>query len=602
MIPKIFGMIHVDHSPTVYAFILIVCCGVFAQWVAWKSRIPAIALLCLTGVVLGPVSGVLHPEETLGDFVEVIVKFAVAFILFDGGLNLRRYELRTAGEFVKRLVVFGLPLSFVLGSIAGLYIGGLSPETAIVLGAILVVTGPTVIIPLIRQSKLNEEAASILKWEGIVNDPLGALLAVMCLELFVAISSGQNVSAIFVDFAFGIIISAALGFFLGLLIQSLFNNHLVPEFLKIPSIFCAIIVSFGISNMVQSESGLLAVTLLGYVIGNSELRIIDELRRFKEQIAVFLVSAVFIILTADLDPGIIEKINSRTLALVLCFLFIVRPVSIFISTAGIRAKWQQKLLIGWIAPRGIVAASVAGLFAPALIEAGVSDADLLVPIVFMVIFATILSHGFTLHSLARVLKLSKSLDRSRVIIVGATDFSMGFAKVLKSLKIPVTIFENSWFRMQSARNQGLKTKYQEILSDTIEEDIDFANFTHLIAMTSNDSYNSFVCSNFAHILGETNIFQLNSQSHERDEIGAKKKGRVLFNPPLHYNELEKRLKMGWKFEVMNVTDNNEVTPVKTETSFPVALVRDKYTLHMYTKDSSPNRESGDILIWVRAQD
>jgi len=234
-------------------------------------------------------------------------------------------------------------------------------------------------------------------------------------------------------------------------------------------------------------------------------------------------------------------------------------------------------------------------------EAGVADAELLVPLVFLVIFTTILSHGFTLPILARALGLSKNPNKSRVIIVGATDFSMGFAKALKSLKVPVMIFENSWFRMQSARNQGLNTKYQEILSDTIEEDIDFANFTHLIAMTSNDSYNTFVCSNFSHILGETNIFQLNSQSFERDEISSKKKGKIMFNPPLHYNELERRLKMGWKFQIMEVDDTNEITPVKTEISFPVALIRNKHELHMYTKDMSPNREAGDILIWVKQE-
>ncbi|MDH5512301.1 MAG: cation:proton antiporter, partial [Gammaproteobacteria bacterium] len=289
--------------------------GFGAQWLAWRIQMPAIVLLVLFGLVAGPVTGWIRPSHDLGVMLDPIIKIAVAVILFEGGLRLRFHELKTAAAGVARLVTLGVLLSFPLGSLAAHYIGGLSWPVALIFGAIVIVTGPTVIIPLLRQARLRRRPASYLKWEGIVNDPTGALLAVVIFEYFV--SSGTEaalpvmIGRLSVALALAGFLGVGCGYFLGVL----FRRGLVPEYLKGPGVLAAAIGVYVAANQVLSESGLLAATLLGITIGNMSLPSIDEMRRFKEYIALVLVSGVFILLTAELDPSILLNLDWRSFAL-----------------------------------------------------------------------------------------------------------------------------------------------------------------------------------------------------------------------------------------------------------------------------------------------
>ncbi|MFT5887856.1 MAG: NhaP-type Na+/H+ or K+/H+ antiporter, partial [Zhongshania sp.] len=388
------------------ALVSILVAGIFCQWLAWRFRLPAIVLLAACGLILGPATGWIQPSTDFGAGLTAVTSLFVAIILFEGGLNLQFHELRETAQVTRRLTSIGVLLAWGIGSVMAHYVGGLSWAVATLLGAILVVTGPTVIMPLLKHAKLNRRTASYLKWEGIINDPIGVLMAVMVYQYLLYSGEGPALQSIAASLGLAITVSVILGGGIAYGLGHCFRQGWIPEYLKAPSIIAAVLAVYALSDLVQHESGLLATTLMGVVMGNMRLRSLDEMRRFKEYITLILVSFLFVVLTASLTMESIKSIHWPLIAMVLGFVFVVRPLAVFLATIRTDCSWQDRVLIGWIAPRGVVAAASAGAFAPALIDAGFSDAEYLVPAVFMLIFATVIAHGFSLGPLTKLLKLS----------------------------------------------------------------------------------------------------------------------------------------------------------------------------------------------------
>lgn len=582
---------------------LIVTLGIAAQWLAWRSKLPAIVLLCVAGFLAGPVFGWLRPSENLGPLVPVIVKVSVAFILFDGGLNLKGFELREAGRGVKRLVFFGLPLAWIFGAAAAYFIAGLSFPVALVLGAILVVTGPTVIIPLIRQHKLPARLSSLLKWEGIVNDPLGALLAVLVFEYFVAFEH-QTPGSILIGLGSALVVSFITGWGGAYFMRESFSNGWIPEFLKIPVVLSSILIIYTMANFVQEEAGLLAVTVYGTVLGNAGLKIIDDLRKFKEYIAIFLVSAVFIILTADLEIADLTRLDWRSYAFVGALMFVVRPLGTWLATIGSGMDWRERTFVGWIAPRGVVAASVAGLFAPRLMEVGYSDAAQLVPLVFMVVFSTVIFHGFSVGFVARRLGLA-SKAQGGLMIVGASPWSVALAEALKDLGVKVILVDNSWYDLREARLAGVQVYYGEVLSENFEQRLDMAEISYLLAATDNDAYNALVCNAFASHLGRDKVLQLalHKSRHEKDEVfSTAKRGRIAMGESDRFEKLLGHLQRGWHFQKTPITEEyglREMIEGRQDEVKPVVLLRRDKTLGFFSTERSATPGPGDIVVSFR---
>ena len=267
------------------------------------------------------------------------------------------------------------------------------------------VTGPTVIIPLLRQNRLTPRVASLMKWEGVVNDPLGVLLAVFIFEYYITTTKSTPPLDIVLNIGSPILISMLIGVGSGFFIKYTFRWRMCPEFLKVPVILCFIMLIYGAANLIQEEAGLLAVTAFGFTLCNVGLGIIHELRRFKEYISIFLISTVFIVLTASLKMEHIHALDWRSLAFLGSILFVVRPLAVWLATIGGDLTWKERLLLGWIAPRGVVAVSVAGLFAPTLIDRGYEGAEMLTPLIFAVVFLTVVIHGLSLSTIAKRLGL-----------------------------------------------------------------------------------------------------------------------------------------------------------------------------------------------------
>ncbi|HUW75568.1 MAG TPA: cation:proton antiporter, partial [Gallionella sp.] len=277
--------------------VLVATLGISAQWLAWRFHLPAILLLSIAGLAVGPWLGWINPGAQLGTMLNPLVGVLVAIILFEGGMNLRFHELKEAGPGVMRLGTAGVGITFLLGSMAAHYVGGLSWPVAVLFGAIIVVTGPTVIMPMLRQARLKQRPASLLKWEGIINDPTGALLAVLVFEYFSYLGSGAAFMQVLSGLGIAISAATALGVGGGYLLGKAFSRDYVPEFLKAPVTLGYVLLCYGLANQAQHEAGLLATTLLGMTLGNMQLRSIDELRRLKEYVSILLVSAIFVILT-----------------------------------------------------------------------------------------------------------------------------------------------------------------------------------------------------------------------------------------------------------------------------------------------------------------
>ena len=435
------------HHQIVQLIALIACVGIAAQWIAWRFRIPAIVILTAAGFIVGPLTGQLDPSRDFGDLLQPFVQAAVAIILFEGGLNLRFHELGEAGLGVRRLTTAGLALSFVLGALAAHYGGGLSWPVAIEFGAIIVVTGPTVIMPLLRHARLRSSTASLLKWEGIVNDPLGALLAVVVFEYFVLTGGSEVRTGIFINLVVTLVVAAALGWYAGKVLGATYRRGWVPEYLKGPGMLATVLLTYTLGNLLQDEAGLLTVTVLGISLGNSNLPSIEELRRFKEYITILLVSGLFIVLTADLDPVLLQSIDWRGALLLALVIFVVRPVAVFVATAGAGMQFDERLLLAWIAPRGIAAAAVAGAFSTRMVEAGFTDAAQLLPLIFALIIVTVTLHGFSIGWLARRLDLASHRDDG-LIVVGASPWSLDLASKLAELEVPVLVVDASWHRLR----------------------------------------------------------------------------------------------------------------------------------------------------------
>jgi NhaP-type Na+/H+ or K+/H+ antiporter len=546
-----------DEHHIVLAIVTVTGLGIAAQWVAWHFKLPAIVLLAAFGLIMGPGLGLIDPSADFGDYLRPMVSLAVAIILFEGGLSLHVSELKEAATGVRRLVYLGAPLAWTFSSLCAHFIGGLDWPVSIVFGAIMVVTGPTVIMPMLRQAALNRRTASYLKWEGIVNDPIGALLAVLAFQFFIFQGAGSGWQEVALGIGLAIVCGLVLGGVGGWAIARAFRAGWVPEYLKSPVLLGLVLVVFALSDIIQKEAGLLAVTIMGIVVGNMNLPGIGDMKRFKEYITIMLVSVVFVSLTADLDARSLTDIGWRGVALVVAIMLLARPAAIMLATVGAGMQFNERVLLSWIAPRGIVAAATAGLMGPRLVDAGY-PAEVLLPLVFAIIFATVFSHGLTINWLSRRLGLS-SRHRDGVLIVGASPWTIALARVLSDMKVNVLLADTSWHNLREARLAGIPVFYGEILSEFAEESVELAHVRTVLAATRNDAYNALVCTAMAPEIGQRNVLQLAMGSGEVEEdpkaLARPRRGGVAFSTEADFEALWRNLVRGWKFSRTRLSDN-----------------------------------------------
>ncbi|HEX7381443.1 MAG TPA: sodium:proton antiporter [Nevskiaceae bacterium] len=541
------------HPDLGIALTLLLAVGFLAQWLAWHLRVPAILTLLLVGIVLGPVTGVFDPDRMLGDLLFPCISLAVAVILFEGSMTLRFSDLREVGNAVRGLVTYGALATVGLLALAAHHIAGLSWQLAFLFGALTCVTGPTVITPMLRTLRPNARVARTLRWEGIILDPLGALFAVLVFEALVSHQQGHTIAVFLYTLGTGIGIGLVVAWAMGWLLF----RQLIPEYLQAYATLVVVLGAFSLANALADESGLLAVTTMGMVLGNMRRIHIDHIMDFKEHLSTLLVSMLFVILAARLQwplpPGVL-------LGGVLVFLaaqFVVRPLSVTLATAGSELQWRERALVSWVSPRGIVAAAVSSLFALRLGAMGVRWADHLVPLVFILIIGTVVLQSITARRLAKWLKVADP-DPTGVMIFGSDRVARTVAFALMQQKVHVLVADDDWDGIRRARMAGLQTFYGNPASQHAELHLDLTGIGRLLAMSTRRELNSLTCMQYRQVFGHEGVYHLRvlapSQSADRDAFAGSIQSKALFENELTHTEFEKRLAEGWQIRATKITD------------------------------------------------
>lgn len=577
--------------------------GIGSQWLAWRYRMPAIVVMAIAGLLIGPIFGVINPEEHFGSLYSPLISVAVAIILFEGSLNLNFHELRDVGKPIFRISTIGAFIAWILGSLTAHYIAGLSWAVAFVIGGLFIVTGPTVIMPLLRQSKLKSRVAKILKWEGIVVDPIGALLAVFAFEIIVFITADDpDGTKLFLFFAASLF-AIFIGWICGKGLGWLFETGYIPEFLKSPAVIVVVIFCFTAADMIMHETGLLSVTAMGITLANMGISSISDMRHFKENISVLLISTIFIMLTASLEVETLLRIFSpNIIGYVLLMMFAVRPLSIFLSTIGTGLSFNEKALVGWIAPRGIVALTVSGYFASILLEAGYEDAEILTTLTFALVFFTVVCHGFSIGWLSKKLDLSMEGEPG-VLIAGSNRFSVELAKSLRKSGRPVLIVDSSWENLKKAREEGIEHYHSSLLSEQTEYNLNTIPYEYLLALTDNHAYNSLICTTFMPEYGRTNVFKVSPYQMIGKGYSAgvvsKVGGRILFDKKFSFEDLNDKLEAGYVFRQTTLTEQYTYEQYKREkddSTVFLYLIKPSGQLKFYSEEMRTVPATGDKIV------
>lgn len=582
----------------IQAFAVVGVLGVGAQWLAWRFRLPSIVLMLGIGLLVGPTLGWLSPAEDIGDIYRPMIALAVGIILFEGGLTLDYRRLGDTRPAVQRLVYIGAPLGWVLCTLLLRFVMGLSWESSAVFGGVMVVTGPTVIAPMLRQAKLKQRPARVLQWEAIVNDPIGVLLAVLALEFVLAITTGATFASAMGSFGLGIAVAAVLGVAIGRLVVVAFRRGWVPEYMKVPVLFVLVVAAFVAADSVLHEAGLLAVTVMGLVIANADLASYVELHRFKEQATLLLVSAVFILLAASLSFSTLGQLSWQTAVFVALAILVARPLQVLVPLIGSRLPIRERLLVASTGPRGVVMVSVSGLFGDRLVEAGIADGELIAPVAFILVLTTVLVHGFALRPIARALDLTGG-DRPGLLIVGGSPFATELAVALKKADCPVLIADPVRGHLASARQADIPTFYGDVLGEVAEHHVEFITYSAVLVASDNDAYNTLVATDLGPEFGREVIWQLTRavDNRTRHTLPAQLGGRSLNGLPT-FISVNEQMAEGWRVRTTKLSDEYDLEAWQADRPEAVALlvVTANGRLDFVEADTELSAAGGDRII------
>lgn len=442
---------------------LALAAGMIAQSLAHHIRVPGIIVLLLLGVLLGPDAANLIRPETLGSGLFMLVGFAVAVILFEGGMNLRLQRLKREGRTIRLMITVGALITAVLGMITTKIFIGWDWRQAILFGALIPVTGPTVISPLLRRIRVKHSLATILEAEGILLDAIAAIVAAVALEVAISptgLMFAKSGIVILLRLGFGSLLGAACGYLLAVVFR---YRNLIPEGLENVFTLSIVLALYQISGAIMAESGIVAVTVAGLVVGNSKSFVQRELREFKEQLTVLLIGMLFILLAADVRLAEIRALGYGGVITVILLIFVIRPLSIFASTRQSDLDLKQKIFIAWIGPRGIVAAAVASLFAFELEHHGYNGGNLRA-MVFLVIAVTVLLSGLSGGFLASLLKLRRPVDNGWLIL-GAHELAQSLGSLLQAGGHEVVCIDTNPKQCRQAEALGLKVIYADGMAE-----------------------------------------------------------------------------------------------------------------------------------------
>ena len=528
----------------------IIILGILAQWFAWKFKIPAILPLILIGLLVGPIAAAYLSEDGTkwiepiwngkkglfpGEGLYYFVSLAISIILFEGGLTLKRSEIKNVGPVITKLITLGSAVTFFGAGLVAHFIFNLSLELSFLFSGLIIVTGPTVITPILRNIPLKKDVSTVLKWEGILIDPIGALVAVLVFEFISVEGDSGFTKTAFIEFGKIILFGTTFGFTFAHALAFAINKKLIPHYLLNVVSLSTVLLVFVESEIFAHESGLLAVVVMGMVLGNGKLQNIKELLYFKESLSVLLISILFILLAANINIEDLELLYTwKTAALFAIVVFIIRPLAVFLSTSGSKLKFREKLFVSWVGPRGIVAAGIASLFGSKLLKQGVEGAEYITPLVFMIVLGTVLLNATTARLFAKLVGVFLTQSNG-ILIIGASKVSRLLGHYLEQNGRNVVLIDSNQGNIEMAQELGLEAINTDIYSETLTDNIELSDVGYLMAMTGNSDINKYAINKFSKQFGENGSFRLVSPAEMSNPEDNPKEG--LFSSTNDYNSL-----------------------------------------------------------------
>lgn len=582
-----------DNLPIPLALTGIVVLGVLAQWIAWRARLPSIVLLLAIGIIIGPVLGLLDPDQVFGDLLFPVTSLSVAIILFEGSLTLRFREIHGLRGPILNLVTIGAAISIIVLTFAAVTFLQAPLPIALLIGAIASVTGPTVVVPMLRAIRPTPAIAKVLRWEGIIIDPIGAILAVIALEFALKGAHGD------IGWVLGrlIVSGCVIGALGALVLGTLLKRHLVPWYLRNVVTLAVLFTAFTTSNLVAHEAGLLTVTVMGITLANMRGLDMEDVLSFKESLTILLVSLLFIVLAARLDLGSFHALGWGFPLFLATVLLVARPMAVFASATASKLSMRERGLIAWIGPRGIVAASVASLFALRLEAEDIAGGELLVPAIFSVIIASVLLQSFTARKLALRWKLAEEQPLG-VIIVGSGKVPVCVGQSLQKAGFDVTLADSNWDALKRARMAGLKTYFGSVVSDHADHHLDFSGVARLLAMSNRPGQNTLACLHYRSELGTDGVFALRtSEDHDKATLTLTGSLKMpwLFDDRIDNGALEKAIEAGAVIKTSKLKDNYTLADLKQRSGGLAVLlfaIDPKRRLIPFTTQAEPAAKSG----------
>lgn len=575
----------------------IIILGILAQWVAWKLKLPAILPLILIGLLVGPIAAEFLSEDGTkwiepiwngkeglfpGQSLFYFVSLAISIILFEGGLTLKINEIKNVGSVITKLITLGSLVTFAVAAVAVHYIFNLSWEISFLFSGLIIVTGPTVITPILRNIPLKKDISAILKWEGILIDPIGALVAVLVFEFISVEAGGEFTKTALIEFGKIIFFGSVFGFTFAHALNFSINKNFIPHYLLNVVALAVVLGVFVLSDSFAHESGLLAVVVMGMVLGNSNSPYLKELLYFKESLSVLLISILFILLSANINMSDLWLIyNWKTVILFAVVVFIVRPLGVFLSSINSGLQLNEKLFISWVGPRGIVAAGIASLFGLKLAKIGVEGAEYITPLVFVIVLGTVLLNATTARYFAKAIgvMLTKS---NGILIVGASEVSQIIGKYLVENNRHVVLIDNNFTHIENAQKLGLEAMKSDIYSDELTNNIELNDIGYLMALTGSTAINQYAINKFSSQFGENGTFRLVTIEEINNEINNP--NECLFSYSDDYNSLSSLASKFPEIHEIAITNKDHYLELIEDTN------NDKDVIPLFIKDTNGELE------------
>lgn len=575
---------------------LILAIGIGAQWLGWFLKQPSILFLLLAGILIGPIFGIVNPDDILGDWLFPFISLGVAVILFEGAMTLEFHEIRSHGTIVTRLVTIGVVITIGVVALAAYWLFDMDGRVALLLGTLVCVTGPTVIVPMLRSVRPNETISNILRWEGILIDPIGALMAVL---VYAYIGSGVQASwlVFFKTLGLGLMIGGGAALILVFLVK----RYLIPEYLKNVFTLASVLLAFSVSNAIKHESGLVTVTMMGIVLANWPKFPKEEILHFKESLSVMLISVLFIVLAARIELSGFVAMGYKGLIVLLVVMFIARPLGVWISSVGSRISRSEQLMISWIAPRGIVAAAVSSLFVIKIEHHDLLGTNLLVPLVFTIIIGTVLIQSLGAKPIANKLEVSEPQPNG-VMIAGGNKMAFEIGKSLIDDGFTVLVANSNFAEIKKARMAGMTTYYGNPVSEHADRHLSLIGIGSLFAMSVRPEANILTALKYRYEFGSKNIYRLKVKDPKtmssKDKTHESWQTPWLFSEKTTFAQLNSLLAKGAVIKTTLITEDYSLADYQEEKRkkeqqfvFLYAITPDK-ELSVFSSIKTPKVEAG----------